>query len=269
MRVVISCALCIYVVSSTCCADETKSFTFVYHKHYQNEPLKPEPFATGTMSVTIPSLGTNISASPFSSTVAFKVTANSSDDTTEWNMANNPGTAYTFAYRQNGGAWTTTPHFRPDTFKKNIPAQMKVGEWTVSRNVNLQPTNGQPLELRIELYVSCCKCNPDLYIPPPPGYANLVVSATIKWTTDGSGVVTNSDVTDFTVAQSLQVDTANRTYAKRGDGGWDCGDGMSNQLAYVGTTQPGCCGALCCQPVYGQRCCCERWSKQKRHRCRW
>jgi hypothetical protein len=64
-------------------------------------------------------------------------------------------------------------------------------------------------------------------IPPPPGFANLALAATITWTTDVNGIVTNSDVTGFSVAQSQQLDTPSPTYATRGDGGSDCGDDRS------------------------------------------
>jgi hypothetical protein len=224
MRAVLIGVVCVCAASATGYADQTKSFNFVYHRHYQYEPKKPEPFATGTLALTIPSVGASISASPFVSTLAYKMTANSKDDQTEWGKANDPASAYTFAYSQNAGAWTTKPKFQPDTFTDNIPSLGQVGTWSVTRSVTLQPTNGQPWQLKAELYVSCCGCNPLLNIPPPAGYANLVVSATIVWTTDGNGNVTSSDVTGFTVTQSMQVDTGNPIYAKRGDGGWDCSD---------------------------------------------
>jgi hypothetical protein len=254
MRLLCAMLLGLLCPSVSGAADKVQSFSFRYAKHYQNEPHKPEPFATGTLTVTYPAVGSDLGTTPYSAQFAIGMVANGDDDYSEWGMANNSRTIYSFAHNENNGQWITESRARPDSYKPNFPGQ-QIGEWSCKRSVALGPTGAQPYKATLEMYVSCCGCNPALNIPPPRGYANLRVSITVKWTTDSNGIVTMSDVSDFQVEQSRQLDTGAPVYAERGDGGWDCGNGYGGNTVSFQRCD--------CQPCAYWASSCPRWGYRR------
>jgi hypothetical protein len=250
----------LYLDTAHTCDAGTKPLALQYLNHWDNQPFKPPVFATGTLTVSFPDNGTNIQSAPFTAHFNVKMTANYKDNSDEWDHAGNPAigpcTVYTFAKQLDGGNWVTTSQQGPDSFTPN-PNGNKSGYWQCRRDAGLAATVGQH-SLRVELYVSCCCCRHDsvAQIQPPQGYANFVVSGTIQWAVDATGIVSNSDVVNLQSAQSLHVDSTNPAHAPRGDNGWDC-SGYTSSGGYTYNY----CWRRCCD------CCNSRWNYWHR-RCR-
>jgi len=278
-------SMTVLIVAVQSCHADTTTFDLKYLNHWDNQPQKPDVFATGKLNVSFPHDGTNIKMVPFTTGFNVKMTANYQDDTGEWGHAaktqSGGCSVYSFASQLDGGQWETKPQNGPDSFTTN-PNGANPGEWQCNRKADLTANAGQH-SLRLELYVSCCCCRYDYvaHIRPPRGYANLVVSATIQWTVDANGLVSNSGVVNFQLAQSLHVDTA-PVHARRGDNGWDCGNrlfaafSLNNGSCSLPSNclSGSCCPCVpcrdacsyCCPPSCG--CCNSCWRSGQRRRWR-
>jgi hypothetical protein len=203
-------------------AQETVTRPFNYEMHFAgSDPNNPSitRYATGTLTVTRPSIGANLSTTPFRSRATIQMQATSSAVAAEWAMANHPMTHYSFATRLNNDPWATIDQTQPDSF---TPQSSTAGRWTWREEVLLSPTSGRDDVLQVDMYVSCCRCRRSLQIPPGAGQANLRVSIEIRWTTDASGVVTASSFSGFAVEQSTNLNSGSPIHATRRDGGQAC-----------------------------------------------
>lgn len=270
--------ICVMLLGSNLNAQESQSYSFNYDEHFQgSDPNNPSitRYATGTLTVTRPAVGTNLATTPFVASATVQMEATRTVVPSEWSMANNSRTVYSFARRTNGSAWSTTDQFRPDSFTPHAPGSGQTGRWSWSEQVSLGPTSEQDHLIEIDMYVSCCRCNPDLQIPPPRGMATMRVSIEIRWRTDAGGVVTQSSFSGFQFEQCNNLYGGSPRYAVRRDGGHACSqfeltpakgpkspftnpeNGGSVAVGDTALSCVPCCQCQCCQC----QCC-------RHHRCR-